>query len=79
MNDTTPEIARIMREKTMALSGNERLKMGSGMFEAARAMVLASFPRDLPEIEVKRRLCMRLYGDEVDVEAFVQSLISREW
>lgn len=75
MNDTTPEIARIVREKIMALSGNERLRIGSRMFEVSRTMVLASFPRDLPEIEVKRRLCVRLYGNAVDAEAFVQSLI----
>lgn len=70
MNDTAPEIARIVREKIMALSGDERLRIGSRMFEVARTMVPASFPPDLPEVEVKRRLCMRLYGDEVDAEAF---------
>lgn len=75
MNDTSSEIARIVRKKILARSGNERLTMGSQMFEAARCMVLASFPRDLSEIEIKRRLCMRLYGNEVDEEAFVQSLI----
>ena len=76
MNDTPPEIARIVRDKIMARSGNERLAMGNQMFEAARAMVLASFPPDLSEIEIKRRLCIRLYGNEVDVNGFVQSLIS---
>jgi hypothetical protein len=76
MNDTTPETAWIVWRKIMARSGNERLMIGDQMFEAARAMVLASFPPDLSEIEIKRRLCMRLYGNEVDVTAFIQSLIS---
>jgi hypothetical protein len=37
---------------------------------------MASFPPGLSEIEIKRRLCERFYGDEVDVEAFVESLRS---
>ena len=76
MHDTSPEIVRIVREKILARTGQERLAMGSQMFEAARTMVLASFPPDLPEIEIKRRLCMRFYGNEVNEKAFVQSLIS---
>jgi hypothetical protein len=75
MNDTSPEISRIVREKILARTGHERLTMGSQMFEAARAMVLASFPPGLPEIEIKRRLCRRLYGNEVNERDFVQSLI----
>src|SRR5262249_28584825 len=48
------------------------------MFDTARALALASFPPGLPEIEVKRRLCERFYGNDVDVEAFVEYLKSRE-
>ena len=51
--------------------------MGSRMFDAARAMILASFPPGLSEHEIKGRLCERLYGDEVDVEAFVANLKSQ--
>lgn len=76
MNDTSPEIAALMRERLLAHSGAERVLMGSRMFDAARAMVLASFPSGLSEIEIKRRLCERLYGNEVDVEAFIKHLSS---
>jgi hypothetical protein len=79
MNDTPDKIAAIMRERLMARSGAERVMMGSRMFDAARALVLASFPPGLSDIEVKRRLCERFYGDEVDVEAFVESLRKREY
>jgi len=48
------------------------------MFDTARALALASFPPGLPEIEVKRRLCERFYGNDVDVEAFVEYLKSKE-
>ena len=57
VNDTTPEIAALVRERLLARSGAERVLMGSRMFDVARAMVLASFPNGLSEIEVKRRLC----------------------
>ncbi|MBI2821097.1 MAG: hypothetical protein HYX74_02630 [Acidobacteria bacterium] len=75
MSDTPREIARMVREKLMARSGVERLLMGNQMFEAARAIVLASFPAGLSEVEVKRRLCQRLYGNEVSVEDFIQGLL----
>jgi hypothetical protein len=74
MNDTSPEIAAMIKERLLARSGAERVEMGSRMFDAARAIILASFPPGLPEIEIKRRLCERLYGGEVDVEAFIESL-----
>jgi hypothetical protein len=78
MNDTSIEIEELMREKLLERSGAERVLMASRMFDAARAIVLASFPDGLSEIEIKERLCRRLYGDEVDVEAFVRHLRSLE-
>ena len=74
MNDTTPEIAHIVREQLMARLGSERVAMGSSMFDAARAIALASFPPELSEIEVKARLCERMYGAEVDLAGFVAHL-----
>jgi len=74
MNDTDPEIAEMVRRRLLERSGAERVLMGSRMFDTARAMVLASFPDGLTEIEIKARLCERLYGAEVDVNAFRQHL-----
>ena len=48
MTDTPPEIAEMLRTRLMAFSGAERIRMGSEMFDAARRMVLASFPANLP-------------------------------
>ena len=76
MNDTDPQIAELVRCRLLERSGAERILMGSRMFDVAKAMVLASFPEGLTEIEIKARLCERLYGDEVDVRAFVQHLRS---
>ena len=76
MNDTDPQIAEIVRRRLLERSGAERVLMGSQMFDVAKAMVLASFPDGLDEIEIKARLCERLYGDEIDVNAFRRHLQS---
>lgn len=65
MTDTPPEIAEMVRSRLMALSGAERFRMGSDMFDAARRMVLASLPADLPEADRKRLLFQRLYGESL--------------
>jgi len=62
MTDTPPEIAELVRQKLMARSGEERFVMGARMFDAARAMVLASLPAGLAPDEFKRQLFHRLYG-----------------
>ena len=77
MNDTDPQIAELVRRRLLERSGAERVLMGSRMFDVAKAIVLASFPAGLTEIEIKARLCERIYGDEVDLSAFVQHLSSR--
>jgi hypothetical protein len=78
MNDTTPEIAAMARELLLSRSGVERVVMGSRMFDVARTIALASFPSDLSEIETKGRLRKRLYGNEVDVEAYIEHLIRKK-
>lgn len=62
MTDTSPEIAELVRQKLMARSGAERFVMGARMFDAARAVALASLPPKLPAAELKRRLFERIYG-----------------
>jgi hypothetical protein len=62
MTDTPPEIAELVRQKLMARSGSERFVMGVQMFEAARAVVLASLPSPLAPEELRRQLFQRLYG-----------------
>jgi len=62
MNDTSIEVKKKVREMMMQRTGEERFIMGALMFDAAREMVIASLPRDLPSDEFKRRLFERLYG-----------------
>jgi len=53
----------MVRDRLMALSGEERFCMGSRMFDAARRMVLASFPDGLRETERKPSLFERICGE----------------
>jgi hypothetical protein len=69
VTDTSPEIARMVHDRLMALSGSERLRMGVRSFDAARRMVIASFPADLSDLERKRLLFQRLYGIPLPVGA----------
>ena len=68
MTDTSPEIAEMVRARIMALTGEERFMMGIRMCEAARSMVLASFPQDLTPLERKRLLYQRYYGEALPAE-----------
>ena len=63
MNDTAPEIAEELQARLMTLSNATRFKMGAEMFDAARGIIVASFPKDLSAAELKRRLYKRVYGE----------------
>ncbi len=67
MTDTPPEIERMVRDKLMALSGEERFVMGAQMSESAREIVKASLPPGLSNAEERRQLFQRLYGKEIDI------------
>ena len=66
MTDTPPETERMVREKIMARSGEERFIMGSQMFDSAREMAKASLPKNLSETERRRLLFKRVYGWEIE-------------
>lgn len=61
--DTSPEVAAIVRDRIMKLSGAERFVIGARMFESARAIVLASLPNNTSESERKQMLYERFYGE----------------
>jgi hypothetical protein len=71
MTDTPPEIERMVRDRLMARSGEERLAMGAQMFESAREMVNASLPPGLSETERRRELFRRIYGKETGLEKLI--------
>lgn len=63
MNDTAPEVADEVQSRLMQLTGSTRFAMGAQMFESARAVIIASFPKNLTAPEFKRRLYKRIYGE----------------
>jgi hypothetical protein len=65
MNDTSPEIAAMVHARMMAKTGAERFLMGIRMHEAARRMVMASFPAGITDAERKKLLFERFYGSEL--------------
>ena len=67
MNDTSPEIVEMVREMMMKRSGEERFVMGALMFDAAREIIIASLPQNLPPLEFKRRLFERIYGFPLEI------------
>ncbi len=76
MTDTPASVENMVREKLMARSGEERFVMGALMFDAAREMILASFPPGLTEAELKRRLFERLYTDNRGASKLFRGLLA---
>ena len=70
MTDTPPHVAARMHELWMALPPGERLVRGALMFDAAREMILASFPPDLSSEELRRRLYRRVYERDLPADFF---------
>ena len=70
MNDTSPEIEAILRLRYAAMTGSERALMALQMFETAQQIVLSSLDPGLSEIQRRRELCRRFYGDELARAAF---------
>ncbi len=68
MNDTSPWAKKIQDELFAKLSGEERLLMGLEMFETARKIVLSSFPPNLTEDEIRKRLFLRFYENDFSEE-----------
>ena len=62
MNDTSPEIASMVHARLLAKTGEERFLMGIRMHEAARRMVMASFPPGISDEQRRKLLFERFYG-----------------
>ena len=70
MNDTSREIEALLKARYAAMSGSERALMALQMFETAQQIVLSSLDPALGELERRRELCRRFYGEELARAAF---------
>lgn len=73
MTDTSPAMEKIYRERLMALSPEDRWERGARMFDAARTLVMASFPPNLSTVDLRLRLLQRFYP-ELDTDSVRQAI-----
>ena len=65
MNDTSEAMEKRYRAMLMERSGQERLKMGCSMFDAAKQIVRSSILNENPgltESDLKEKIFLRFYG-----------------
>ena len=65
MVDCSAENEETLRENMMLLSGEERIIIGAQMFDRFRQRIRASLPPGLSEMEQRRELFKRIYGEEL--------------
>jgi hypothetical protein len=63
MRDTPAEVEQFVAARYRALSGAQRLEIAAGMFDGARALVLASLGPVADPVERRRRLLLRFYPE----------------
>ncbi len=64
MIDTSREAEEIQSELFDKMSGEERMKIASDMFDTARTLVLASLDQNLSDTEKRKALFLRLYRND---------------
>lgn len=67
MIDTTTEAEKIQSELFDKMTGEERMKIASDMFDTARTLVLASLDKNLNDTEKRKALFLRFYGNDFTV------------
>lgn len=81
MTDTPPEMDARYQDMLMQRSGEERLVMGCGMRETARALVEASIREQDPQATletIRKGLFLRFYGHEFDADSRTKILTAIE-
>ena len=65
MSDTSPAMERMITERYRLMSPDERVRIASSMFEAARRIVESSLPPGLTRTERRLAFARRLYAGEL--------------
>ena len=68
MIDTTTKAEKIQSELFDKMTGDERMKIASDMFDTARTLVLASLDKNLNDKEKRKALFLRFYGNDFSVD-----------
>jgi len=75
MGDASANIESIYDQKLNSLSGIERITLASNSFEAVKDIIIASFPKNDFETNIKKQLFLRLYGNDFNNEQ-IQNILS---
>jgi hypothetical protein len=65
VNDTSPEIEKMVAERYRRMTPDQRLRIASSMFETARAIIESSLPKSLTGRERRLAFARRLYEGEL--------------
>jgi hypothetical protein len=76
MNDTSPEMERIVTERYRRMTPHQRMKIASSMFETARKIIESSLPASMTRKERRLAFARRLYEGELPEAAL---LAFAEW
>ena len=68
MIDTTTKAEKTQSELFDKMTGDERMKIASDMFDTARTLVLASLDKNLNDKEKRKALFLRFYGNDFSVD-----------
>ena len=70
LNDTTKEIEEMQNDLWMKRTPQERARFASAMFAAARQAIISSLPKNLSQIELKKQIFERTYGEPLPDDFF---------
>jgi hypothetical protein len=70
LKDTSREIEEMQNDLWMKRTPQERARACSAMFASARAIIIATLPKDLSEKEFKKQLYKRTYGEDLPEDFF---------
>lgn len=76
MNDTSPEMERMVTERYRRMTPDERIRIASSMFETARKLIESSLPANMTRKERRLAFARRLYDGELPEAAL---LAFAEW
>lgn len=71
MNDTSPEMERIVSERYRQMSPDRRIRIASSMFETARKIIESSLPAEMGRKERRLAWARRLYEGELPEKALL--------
>jgi hypothetical protein len=71
MNDTSPEMERMVAERYRRMTPDQRMKIASSMFETARKLIESSLPANMPRKERRLAFARRLYAGELPEAALL--------